>query len=131
MTPFEINLVLQTTILAVVLVSMAFRIKGKFVGHLITMATAVVLGLTVAGIASPLFLDKSYTQTLMNPTLNLASFVTHAFFGIASFASGFALIAFLLRDRAVPGSSNLIAKIVTFLWILAYIVGLSLLLILH
>jgi len=110
---------------------MDFRIKGNFVVHLATAATAVVLGFTVAGIASPLFFDKSYTQTLMNPPLNLAAFITHASFGIALFTSGIVLIAFLLKDRAVPGRSNQIAKIVSILWILAYIVGISLLLILY
>ncbi len=131
MTPFEINFALQTTILAIVLVSMAFRMKGKFALHGITMGAAVIFGFVVAGIASPLFFDNSYTQTLTSPAMNLAVFATHAFFGIASFATGATLIAFLIKDRAIPGGSTLIAKIVTILWILAYVVGISLLLVLH
>lgn len=131
MVAFEINFALQTTILAVVLISMAFRMKGKYLVHLASMAAVVVLGFVVLGIASTLFTDSSYVQTLTNPSLNLATFASHAVLGLSSFVSGVVLVAFLIRDRAVPGRSNLIAKIVTTLWVLAYVVGILFLVILH
>ena len=95
------------------------------------MVLAVISGLVVFVLASSLFSDSSYIETLMNPTLNMASFILHAFLGFASFASGIILVVILFRDRAIPGHSNTIAKIVTILWILAYIVGAFFFVILH
>ena len=131
LTQFEINFMVQTSILAIVLVSMAFRMKGNYLVHLITMTVAVVSGLVIFGLASSLFSDSTYIQTLTNPTMNLASVVSHAFFGFASFVSGIVLVAFLLRDRAISGRSDLIAKITPILWVLAYVVGVLLFVILH
>jgi len=128
---FEMNFLIQTTITAIALVSFAFRMKGNYLVHLITMAVAVISGWVVFGIASTLLSDGNYVQTLTNPTLNLATFASHAFLGLASFVSGTVLFAFLLRDRAIPGRSNLIAKTVTILWILAYAVGALFFVILH
>lgn len=128
---FEINFILQTVILAIVLLSMVFRMKGKYLFHLITMVVAVISGLVVFVLASSLFSDSIYLETLMNPILNMASFVSHAFLGFASFASGIILVVILFKDRAIPGYSNTIAKIVTTLWILAYTVGALFFLILH
>ena len=44
MNAFDMNFLIQTTITAIVLVSMAFRMKGKYLAHLITMIAAVVSG---------------------------------------------------------------------------------------
>jgi hypothetical protein len=131
MNAFDMNFLIQTTITAVVLVSMAFRMKGKYLAHLITMIAAVVSGWTVFGLASSLFADSAYIQTLTNPTLNLATLVSHAFLGLSSFISGMILIALLLWNRALSGRSNLVAKIVTILWVLAYGVGAMFYVILH
>jgi hypothetical protein len=131
MNAFDMNFLIQTTITAVVLVSMAFRMKGKYLAHLITMIAAVVSGWTVFGLASSLFADSAYIQTLTNPTLNLATLVSHAFLGLSSFISGMILIALLLWNRALPGRSNRVAKIVTILWVLAYAVGAMFYVILH
>jgi hypothetical protein len=121
---FVINFVIQTTITAIVLVSMVLRMKGNYLGHVITMAAAVVSGLVIFGLAASITIpDSSYQQTLMNPALNLATYISHAFLGLSSFASGIVLVAFLLRDRAISEHSNLIAKIVPILWVLAYAVG--------
>ena len=128
---FEINFILQTIILAIVLLSMMFRMKGKHLFHLITMVVAVISGLVVFILASSLFSDSTYMETLMNPTLNMASFILHAILGFASFVSGIILVVILFRDGAIPGHSNMIAKIVTILWMLTYIVGALFFVILH
>jgi hypothetical protein len=90
MNMFDINFLIQTTLTAVVLLSMAFRIRGNYLVHVVTMTAVVILGFVVLGVASPLFSDSSYVETLMNPTMNLATFVSHAFFGLACrvFTSG-------------------------------------------
>jgi hypothetical protein len=111
-------------------VSMAFRMKGKYLAHLITMIAAVVSGWTVFGLASSLFADSVYIQTLTNPTLNLATLVSHAFLGLSSFISGMILIALLLWNRALSGRSNLVEPL-TILWVLAYAVGAMFYVILH
>jgi len=95
------------------------------------MAVAVVSGLLIFLRPSPLFRDSNYMQTLMNPTMNLAAFVSHEFFGIAAFVSEVVLVAFLLRDKAILGRSDLIAKIMTILFVLAYVLGALLFVILH
>jgi len=128
---FEINFLLQTTITVVVLVSMAFRMKNNFLGHAITITAAVISGWVVFAIASQLLSDATYMQTLTNPTLNMATLVSHASLGLASFVSGTALVALLLLDRAIPGRTNLLAKIVAVLWSLSLVVGALFYLILH
>jgi cytochrome b subunit of formate dehydrogenase len=129
---YVINLVIQTTITAIVLLSMAFRMKGNYLAHLITMIVAVVSGLVIFSLGFSLTLsDSSRRQTLWNPALNLATYISHGFLGLSSFASGIVLVAFLLRDRAIHERSNLIAKIVPILWVLAYAVGVLFFVILH
>jgi uncharacterized membrane protein YkvI len=128
---FEINFLLQTTVTVIVLVSLAFRMRNNYLVHVATMTTAVVLGWVIFAIASQLLSDPSYMQTLTNPTLNLVTLVSHAFLGLASFISGTALAAILILDRAIPGRTNLLAKIVPTLWVLALIVGASFYVILH
>ena len=120
----EINLVNQTVVLAVVLVSMALRMKGNYFWHGISMVGVVVWGLIVTAFASPNFFNTSYMQNLTNPSLNLVVFGLHAFLGIASLASAIWLVA-LWRPHPTtfPAKSKKIAQIVTILWVSAYVVG--------
>ena len=124
MSMAEINFLIQTTIFAVFLLSMAFRLKGNYLAHGITLIVAVASGLGVALFASPLFFDSSYTQTLTSPSLNLAVFGTHAFFGISTFISALWLAA-LWRPHSTdfPAKSKRIAQITTILWVTVYAVG--------
>ena len=128
----EVNLSVQTLILVVILVSIAFRMKGNFKMHAGTMTFAVVFGLifgTTGAVYS--FSDRSYVKTLMNPATRLATFVSHMAFGILTFSSGIILVALLLTDKAIPGRSNLMAKIVPILWILSYAIGVVFFTVLH
>jgi uncharacterized membrane protein YozB (DUF420 family) len=127
----EINLAAQTTILAVVLVSLAFRLKGNYKVHVATMGVAVALGLVITSVGTLNFSDSAYMATLTNPTVNFASFVSHAFFGIVSFISGLALLALLLMDKAIADRSNLVARITAVLWVVAYVVGVVFFVVLH
>jgi len=69
-------------------------------------------------------MDSSYTQILMSPSLHLAAFGLHAFFGIATAISGIWLVA-LWRPHSTefPAKSKRIAQITTILWGSAYVVG--------
>jgi uncharacterized membrane protein YozB (DUF420 family) len=111
---------------------MAFRMKGNFKVHAGTMTFAVVFGLIfgTAG-ATMSFLDSSYVKTLMSPSTNLVTSISHMTLGIATFASGVILVALLLSDKAIPGRSNLMAKITTILWAIAYVVGVLFFTVLH
>ncbi len=131
MGEFEINFLLQTTVTVLVLVSLAFRMKNNYLVHVATMTTAVILGWAIFGIASQLLADPNYMQSLTNPTLNLATLVSHAFLGLASFVSGTILVALLILDRAIPGRTKLLAKIVPTLWVLTLVVGALFYVILH
>jgi len=127
-----VNLSVQTIVLALILVSTAFRMKGNYKVHAGTMTFAVVFGIIfgTAG-ATMSFSDSSYVKNLMNPSLNLATFISHMALGIVTFASGITLVALLLTDKAIPGRSNLIAKITPILWTIVYAVGILLLVVLH
>ena len=126
-----INLAVQTIILVIVLVSMRFRMKNKYNVHVITIAVAVILSIVIASFGSLNFLDSSYVQTITNPTTNLAAWVSHEFFGIASQVAGIILLALLLMDKAIAHRSDLIAKVTTVLWVIAYIAGIAFFAILH
>ncbi|MGA2681055.1 MAG: hypothetical protein ABSF44_04555 [Candidatus Bathyarchaeia archaeon] len=127
-----VNLPVQTVILVLILVSTAFRMKGNYKVHAGTMTFAVVFGIIfgTAG-ATMSFSDSSYVKTLMNPSLNLTTFISHMALGIVTFASGITLVALLLADKAIPGRSNLMAKITPILWTIVYAVGILLLVVLH
>ena len=120
----EMNFMIQTAIFAVVLLSMAFRLKGNYLLHGITMVAAVASGLVIFALASTLLSDSNYTQTLMNPTLHMAVFGLHGFFGITTFISRVWLVA-LWRPKSTefPARSNRIAKIATILWTSSYAIG--------
>lgn len=98
--------------------------KGNYKMHVGLMGFAVIFGM-VFGTAGALyaFSDSNYVNSIMNSSMNLASFVSHALFGVLAFASGIILVVRLLLDKVVPGKSSLIAKIATILWVIAYIVG--------
>ena len=128
----ELNLSIQTIILAIILVSAAFRMRGNYKVHAGTMTFGVVFGLIFGTIGATMSLsDSSYVKTLMDPALHSATFISHLSVGIVTFASGVILVALLLTDKAIPGRSNLIAKIVPALWVVTYIVGVLLFVILH
>ncbi len=131
MGEFEINFLLQTTVTVLVLVSLAFRMKNNYLVHVATMTTAVILGWAIFAIASQLLAEPNYMQSLTNPTLNLATLVSHAFLGLASFVSGTILVALLILDRAIPGRTKLLAKLVPTLWVLTLVVGALFYVILH
>lgn len=127
-----VNLSVQAIILAIILVSIAFRMKSNFKMHAGLMTFGVVFGLIFGTIGATMTLSESgYWNTVMNPTSTLATFVSHLSIGVLTFASGVILVALLLIDKAIPGRSNLMAKIVPTLWAVSFIVGVLFYLVLH
>jgi len=126
------NLALQTTILAVVLVSFAFRMKGNFKVHLVTIMSPSVLGVILATSAFGLSIgDTAYMNSLTSPTAHLATFASHALLGSVAIAFGLVTSALLLTDRAITTRSNLVAKITTTMWVINFAVGIWFFVLLH
>ena len=127
-----VNLSVQATILAILLVSIAFRMKNNFKMHAGLMTFGVIFGLIFGTIGATMsFSDSGYLNSIMSTTSSLATFVSHLSIGVLSFASGVILVALLLMDKAIPGRSNLMAKIVPTLWTISFIVGVLFYLVLH
>ena len=127
-----VNLSVQAIILAIILVSIAYRMKNNFKMHAGVMTFGVVFGLIFGIIGATMtFSESGYLDSILSPTSALATFVTHLSIGVATFASGVILVALLLTDKAIPGRSNLMAKIVPALWAVSFIVGVSFYLVLH
>jgi hypothetical protein len=120
----ETNFAIQTVILAIFLVSMTFRVKGKYLVHGIIMAVLVAIGWVVVLISLPNFLDSSIMQTYTSPSSTLVVFGIHMFFGLATLISATWLVA-LWRPHSTefPAKSKRIAKTTTILWVSAYVVG--------
>ena len=127
-----VNLSIQAIILAIILLSTAFRMKGNFKLHAGVMTFGVAFGLVFGTIGAAMtFSESGYLNSIMSPTLSLATFVSHISVGLVTFASGVILVALLLMDKAIPGRSNLISKIVPVLWAVTFAVGFLFYLVLH
>ena len=127
----DINLVIQTTLLAVILISMWFRAKGNYLVHGATMIGVVVAQLvgTIAVIATT---PSSAMEPITSVPLNMSMFAVHAVFGVASVASGLFLVA-LWRPKSTtfPAKSKRIAQVTALLWIITFVIGIVLGLTLH
>ena len=127
----DINIVIQGTLLAVVLISMWFRTKGNYFAHGVTMIGAVAAQLI--GLLAVLALTPSSAmEPITSVPLNLNMFAVHAVFGGASVASGLVLVA-LWRPKSTTfaGKSKKIALLTGILWVATFAIGITLGLMLH
>jgi hypothetical protein len=119
-------LVFQTVFLIPLLVSMAFRMKGNYFAHGITMIVAVAIELI--GISSVSLLSTGVSmEPLMSPTSTTAVFGIHGFFGVATLISGIWLVA-LWRPHSTDFAvkSKRIWQSTVILWVATFLVGLLL-----
>ena len=129
MTLPEISIVIQSFIFVLFLVSMAFRIKGKYFAHVITLLVAIISMLSyfawwVFEIA-PTF--DSYLPTVLSPPLHLVNWFTHEFLGISTLVLGVWIVSlWRLGSTEFVVKSKRIWRLTEILWILAYVVGLLL-----
>ena len=119
-------LALQTVFLVPLLVSMAFRIKGNYFMHGITMIVAVAIEL-VGIISVSILFSGSSMEPLMSPSSTFAVFGLHGFFGIATLISGVWLVA-LWRPHSTDfaAKSKRIWQSTVILWISTFVIGLLL-----
>ena len=105
---------------------MYFRAKGNFFVHGVTMIGAVVAQL-VGFITVIALTPSSAMEPITSVPLNMNIFAVHAFFGVASIASGFVLIA-LWRPNSTTFAvkSKRIAQVTGLLWVITFVIGIVL-----
>jgi uncharacterized membrane protein YozB (DUF420 family) len=129
LTLAETSLIIQSVIFVLFLVSMAFRMKGKYPVHVVTLLAAIISMLFffawwVCEIA-PIF--DNYLPTVLSPPLHLVNWLAHEFLGISTLVTGLWVVSlWRLGSSEFENESKKIWRLTTILWILAYVVGLLL-----
>jgi uncharacterized membrane protein YozB (DUF420 family) len=129
LTLAETSLIIQSVIFVLFLVSMAFRMKGKYLVHVVTLLVAVIGMLSffawwIYEIA-PSF--DSYLPTVLSPPLHLVNWLAHEFLGISTLILGIWTVSFWrLGSTQFEVKSKRIWRLTWIFWVLAYVVGLLL-----
>ena len=129
LTLAETSLIIQSVIFVLFLVSMAFRMKGKYLVHVVTLLVAVISMLSffawwIYEIA-PSF--DSYLPTVLSPPLHLVNWLAHEFLGISTLVLGVWTVSFWrLGSTQFEVKSKRIWRLTWISWVLAYVVGLLL-----
>ncbi len=134
MTLAETSLIIQSVIFVLFLVSMIFRMKSKHLIHVVTLLVAIISMLSffswwVYEIA-PVF--DSYLPTVLSPPLHLVSWLAHEFLGISTLVLGLWTVSFWrLGITQYDAKSKRIWRLTWIFWVLAYVVGLLLFVVLN
>jgi uncharacterized membrane protein YozB (DUF420 family) len=129
LTLAETSLIVQSVIIVLFLVSMAFRMKGKYRVHVVTLLVAIISMVSffawwIAEIA-PTF--DSYLPTVLSPPLHLVNWLAHEFLGISTLVLGVWVVSlWRLSSTEFEVKSKKIWRLTTILWVLAYAAGLLL-----
>jgi uncharacterized membrane protein YozB (DUF420 family) len=129
LTLAETSLIVQSVIIVLFLVSMAFRMKGKYRVHVVTLLVAIISMVSffawwIAEIA-PTF--DSYLPTVLSPPLHLVNWLAHEFLGIATLVLGVWTVSFWrLGSTEFEAKSKRIWRLTWVFWVLTYVVGLLL-----
>jgi uncharacterized membrane protein YozB (DUF420 family) len=125
----ETSMVIQSFIFVLFLVSMAFRMKSKYLAHVVTLLVAIISMLSffawwVFEIA-PTF--DSYLPTVLSPPLHLVNWLAHEFLGISTLVLGVWIVSlWRFGSSKFEVKSKKIWRLTSILWILTYVVGLLL-----
>ena len=127
----EVVFVLQSVFLVVLFVSMAFRMKGNYFVHGIMMIVALIMGWVGFFVVIPSYMDSSFMQPYKSPASTFVAFSLHTFLGVATLILGTWLVA-LWRPRSTEfaAKSKRIWQLTVIFWVLAYVVGVLLYLLL-
>jgi hypothetical protein len=122
----EVILAFQSVLLVPFFVSMALRMKGKYLVHGIIMIVLAAIG-WIAFLGSTTMMDASFSETYMSQSSTLVVFGLHGFFGIVALISVTWLVA-LWRPRSTEfaAKSKRIWQLTVISWISAFVVGLLL-----
>lgn len=127
----EVAFVVQSVFLVVLFVNMAFRMKGNYFVHGIMSIVSVTIKWVMLFLMIPSYMDSSFMQTYMSPTSTFVAFSLHTFFAVATPIFGTWLVA-LWRPRSTEfaAKSKRIWQLTVIVWVLAYVVGVLLYLLL-
>jgi hypothetical protein len=121
----DINVIMQTLWMSLLLVSMWFRKKGNYLMH--GILAIMVVSITIVSFLGVLVMspmDNSSMDAYFGSPLNLAVFLGHAVFSFPALAFGVWLILIWRPNSATfPAKSRRIAWLLTLFWVLSYIVG--------
>jgi uncharacterized membrane protein YozB (DUF420 family) len=121
----EINVIMQTFWMSILLVGMYFRSRSNYFLHevlsIITVAATLVSFMLVLVMSPP---GGGDMQVYFSSSLNLWVFFAHSVFSFPALLFGVWLVA-LWRPNSptYPAKSKRIAQLTTFFWILSYVVG--------
>ncbi len=121
----DINLLMQTLWLSLLLISMWFRKKGNYLIHGVLMVLVVTV--TLVSFSGVLIMSPPNTEGMgeyFASPADLAVFLAHGVFSIPAIAFGVWLVA-LWRPNSptFPEKSNRAAQLTTIFWALSYVVG--------
>jgi uncharacterized membrane protein YozB (DUF420 family) len=129
LTLAEISIIIQSVIFVLFLLSMAFRMKGKYLVHVITLLVAIISMLSFFAWwmfeIAPTF--DSYLPTVLSPPLHLVNWLAHEFLGISTLVLGVWIVSlWRLCSTEFEAKSKRIWRLTSILWVLAYVMGLLL-----
>ncbi len=128
----EINLIIQTFLTALVLVSMWFRMKGNYFVHEITML--IVMCVLLVGFSTVLLMNPFSTsaEAFSNSPSRLVMNGLHGVFSVPALIFGTWLVA-LWRPESTTyaAKSKRIAQLTALFWVPSYVVGVLDFMLLH
>jgi len=121
----DINLVMQSLWLGILLLGMWFRKKGNYLLHGILVTVVVVV--TVMGFVGVLFMSpmgEGSMNEYFDTQTDIAVFLFHAVFSIPALMFGVWFVALWRPSSATfPAKSKRVAWWLTVFWVLSYVVG--------
>ena len=129
LTLAETSLIIQSAIFVLFLASMAFRIKGKYLVHVVTLLAAIISMLSFFAwwIYEIVPTFDSYLPTVLSPPLHLVNWFAHEFLGISTLVLGIWVVSlWRFGSNEFEVKSKRIWRLTMIFWVLAYIIGLLL-----
>ena len=121
----QINLIIQSYWLGLIVASMGFRKTGNYFIHGVLMALVVIA--TVVGFSLVLFmspLSSGSMDAYFTSPLKVAEILAHSILSIPAIAFGVWFVAIWRPNSTTfPMKSRRIAQVTTILWVLSYIAG--------
>ena len=121
----DINLVMQSLWLGLLLLGMWFRKKGNYLLHGILVTVVVVV--TVMGFVGVLFMSpmgEGSMDEYFDSPVDIEVFLAHAVFSTPALALGVWFVALWRTSSAsFPAKSRRVAWWLTVFWVLSYVVG--------
>lgn len=123
-------LVQQSVFTALLLVSMAFRIKRNYLVHgIILIALVVIEWGALSAVAVSSILSGESMQFLMEPLSTLIVFALHGIFGFVAFIGGTLVLALWWRPSSFTDfavKSEMTWRVTLISWIISFVVGIFL-----